>query len=88
MLIASTIPYLVLYHKGYIRLSLNRYDINCNSITTHLTNQYIQKKDPKYGMIKEDTVWTMDKFNDYVNDTFASSKNLESNWVYNTLTVS
>ncbi|WAR14826.1 TTL10-like protein [Mya arenaria] len=43
MLVASTTPFLILYHKGY----------------------FVQKKDPNYKQLKEDTAWTMDKFNDY-----------------------
>ena len=30
----------------------------------------------------------MDKFNDYINDNYASIKGLESDWVYSVLTVS
>ncbi|ESO11562.1 hypothetical protein HELRODRAFT_71494, partial [Helobdella robusta] len=86
MLIASTSPYVILYHKGYIRLSMYNYDKNSDNMLTHLTNQYIQKKDPKYGERKEDTVWSMDKFNDYANRNFAESKNVGRNWVYNGLT--
>ena len=30
----------------------------------------------------------MDKFNDYINQNVASTKGLEANWVYHTMTVS
>ena len=39
MLVGSTVPYLVLYHKGYIRLSLVDYDVAVDDLTAHLTNQ-------------------------------------------------
>ena len=39
MLIASTVPYLVLFQHGYIRLSCLKYNGNDTNLTTHLTNQ-------------------------------------------------
>ncbi|KAK6177665.1 hypothetical protein SNE40_015721 [Patella caerulea] len=86
MLIASTTPFLVVYHKGYVRLSCMPYNGEDTNLTTHLTNQYIQKKDPNYQDVKEDTAWSMDKFNDYINEKVAPEKNLEPNFVYNYLT--
>lgn len=41
-----------------------------------------------YKDTKEDTVWSMDKFNDYLNKTISAEKGIEENWVYNILTVS
>ena len=52
------------------------------------TIQYIQKKDPKYKEAKEDTAWSMDRFNDYINRKVAPVKGLEEDWVYGSLTVS
>ncbi|XP_076451804.1 uncharacterized protein LOC143287581 isoform X3 [Babylonia areolata] len=86
MLIASTVPYLVLFHQGYIRLSCLKYDGDDTNLTTHLTNQYVQKKDPNYKEVKEDTAWSMDKFNDYVNTNYAEEKGVEQDWVFNTMT--
>ncbi|CAF0987330.1 unnamed protein product [Rotaria sordida] len=85
MLISSVKPLLIFYHSGYIRLSMFDFDNNDENLLTHLTNQYMQKKDPKYYDIKEDTAWTMEQFNDYVNKNLASSKNLEQDWVLNVL---
>lgn len=39
MLIACTSPYLVLFHRGYIRRSLFKYDSGDRNLLTHLTNQ-------------------------------------------------
>lgn len=86
MLIASTTPYLVLYHKGYVRLCCNKYKEDSKELSTHLTNQFVQKKDPNYKDVKEDTAWSMDKFNQYINENVAPHKEMEQDWVYNTLT--
>ena len=86
MLIASTTPYLVLYHKGYVRLSMVKYENDTSNLIAHLTNQYIQKKDPNYKDAKETTAWSMDRFNDYINENFAEDKGIEKDWVYSTFT--
>ena len=50
--------------------------------------QYVQKKDPNFKEIKEDTVWSMEKFNDYFNEKVASKSGIEPDWVKNMLSVS
>ncbi|XP_063409550.1 uncharacterized protein LOC134692870 isoform X1 [Mytilus trossulus] len=86
MLIASTVPFLVLYHKGYVRLCCAKYDNDDSNLSIHLTNQFVQKKDPNFKDIKEDTVWSMEKFNDYFNEKIAAKSGVEPDWVKNILT--
>ncbi|XP_078498494.1 inactive polyglycylase TTLL10 [Lissotriton helveticus] len=85
-LIASTAPYLVFFRHGYVRLTCNSYDPHSDDLTGHLTNQYMQKKNPLYNELKEDTVWTMERFNNYVNDHFAAVKGLPPDWVLTSFT--
>lgn len=47
----------------------------------------MQKKSPIYTHVKEETVWLMDRFNNYVNEKFRQAKGLPRDWVYNSFTV-
>ncbi|XP_072282581.1 inactive polyglycylase TTLL10 isoform X2 [Pyxicephalus adspersus] len=86
LLIASTVPYYVFFCHGYVRLTCNPYDPNSDDLTGHLTNQYMQKKNPLYSEMKEETVWTMERFNNYVNENFAAAKSLPKDWVFSIFT--
>ncbi|XP_039507306.1 protein polyglycylase TTLL10 isoform X2 [Pimephales promelas] len=79
-LIACTSPYMVFFRHGYVRLTCNLYDPNSDNITGHLTNQYMQKKHPLYSQLKEETVWSMEHFNTYINETYMLSKGLPKDW--------
>ncbi|KAI3357133.1 hypothetical protein L3Q82_015596 [Scortum barcoo] len=81
LLIACTAPYLVFFRHGYVRLTCDLYDPSSNNLSAHLTNQYMQKKNPLYSELKEDTVWSMESFNTYVNDRFRVAKGLPRDWV-------
>lgn len=39
LMIVSTMPYLVLFAPGYVRLSLRKYSLSDTNLITHLTNQ-------------------------------------------------
>lgn len=47
----------------------------------------MQKKNPLYSMLKEDTVWSMEHFNSYVNEKFMVPKGLPRDWVFSVFTV-
>ncbi|KAK2885605.1 hypothetical protein Q8A67_016442 [Cirrhinus molitorella] len=79
-LIACTSPYMVFFRHGYIRLTCNLYDPNSDNITAHLTNQYMQKKNPLYSLLKEETVWSMERFNTYINETYMLPNGLPKDW--------
>ncbi|CAL8266467.1 unnamed protein product [Merluccius merluccius] len=81
LLIACTDPYMVFFRHGYARLTCDPYDPRSNNLTAHLTNQYMQKKNPQYGALKEDTVWSMEKLSAYVNDRYSVAKGLPRDWI-------
>ncbi|XP_043982934.1 protein polyglycylase TTLL10 isoform X1 [Gambusia affinis] len=81
LLIASTSPYMVFFRHGYVRLTCDVYDPRSKNLSAHLTNQYMQKRNPLYSQLKEDTVWSMESFNAYVNERFQVAKGLPRDWV-------
>lgn len=54
--------------------SCEDYTADLSNITAHLTNQYVQKKHAEYQNRKDDTVWSMSRLNDYINDHVAAAK--------------
>ncbi|XP_028848871.1 protein polyglycylase TTLL10 isoform X2 [Denticeps clupeoides] len=80
-LIACTSPYMLFFRHGYVRLTCDLYDPTSNNLSNHLTNQYMQKKHPLYSVLKEETVWSMERFNTYVNENFMTDKGLPKDWV-------
>ncbi|XP_063091325.1 inactive polyglycylase TTLL10 isoform X1 [Cavia porcellus] len=86
LLIACAVPYMVFFGHGYARLTLNLYDPHSSDLSGHLTNQFMQKQSPLYMLLKEDTVWSMDHLNRYINDKFQRTKGLPQDWVFTTFT--
>jgi len=68
--VANAKPLVALYHEGYLRLSLRDYDATNLSgkegRIIHLTNAAVQKKHPDFKAKKEETIWGMEKFRQYV----------------------
>ena len=50
--------------------------------------QYVQKKHPMYSSMKEDTVWSFERLQSYIDENYAKEKELPENWVYTAFTVS
>ncbi|XP_076987164.1 inactive polyglycylase TTLL10, partial [Tamandua tetradactyla] len=86
LLIACAAPFMVFFGHGYARLTLGLYDPHSDDLSGHLTNQFMQKKSPLYVLLKEDTVWSMEHLNRYINDKFQSVKGLPRDWVFTTFT--
>ncbi|XP_054856962.1 inactive polyglycylase TTLL10 [Eublepharis macularius] len=86
LLIACTVPYMLFFGHGYARLTCLNYNPMSDDITSHLTNQCVQKKNPIYNNVKEETVWRMERFNAYVNERFRHIKGLPKDWVLNNFT--
>jgi len=51
-------------------------------------SQFVQKRDPKYSEVKEETAWSMDRLNEYINENVAPNKGLPQDWVFGHLDVS
>ncbi|KAJ8780586.1 hypothetical protein J1605_000629 [Eschrichtius robustus] len=86
LLIACAMPYMVFFGHGYARLTLGLYDPHSSDLGGHLTNQFMQKKSPLYLLLKDDTVWSMEHLNCYINDKFREAKRLPRDWAFTTFT--
>ncbi|CAD8171547.1 unnamed protein product [Paramecium pentaurelia] len=72
VLIATTRPLFVLFQHGYLRLSVDKYNVEDmddeKNRYKHLTNAAIQKKHPSFNQSKESTIWSMQQFEQYLKD--------------------
>ncbi|XP_062889088.1 protein polyglycylase TTLL10-like [Mobula hypostoma] len=85
-LIACSSPFVTFFRHGYAKLTCNEYNPNSDDLTDHLTNQAVQKKNPRYSGMKEDTVWSMEHLNDYINEKYREAKQLPKDWVFTDFT--
>ncbi|XP_064326644.1 inactive polyglycylase TTLL10 [Phalacrocorax carbo] len=86
LLIACTAPYVLFFAQGYVRLTCVSYDAASDDLTVHLTNQHMQKKNSQYSQLKDETVWRMEHFNNYVNEKFRKTNGLPKDWVFTVFT--
>lgn len=63
VLIASTNPYILFYHEGYLRLSVEEFDPLGGS-SVHLTNSHIQTRSKHYSVEKH--YWSFKQFQSYL----------------------
>ena len=74
VLIVRCKPMIVLrYEDFYIRRSLNSYNVNSESLLTHLTNAHQQKAHPAFNEQKEESIWSKKRFEDALGDAVVSA---------------
>ena len=66
MLIASSVPYFVFYHKGYLRKAVLNYDSKSDSRTVFLTNTHFQSLEKNFELA--DHIWGWARFQKYLAD--------------------
>lgn len=82
LLIVSAHPYLVFCHHGYVRLSCLPYQCDSDELGVHLTNQYVQKKQPHFK--DTETIWSMEQLQYYFDQHLP---HLPNNWIQSHLLV-
>jgi len=56
------------YHPGYIRVTCQPYNIQSTDLTVHLTNQAVQQQHEAYSSERENTIWTPQQLEKYVDE--------------------
>lgn len=72
VLIANANPYMLFYHEGYLRVSVEKFDGKGGRIT-HLTNSHIQTQARNYSPEKH--FWSFSRFQRYLDAHHATNKN-------------
>ncbi|KAL7671119.1 hypothetical protein ACOME3_006028 [Neoechinorhynchus agilis] len=83
--IVATKPLLCFHDPGYVRISLYDYKLDENRNSVHLTNQCIQQRENDYENKKEDTVWTIEQLNNYLNSNATNHPKFKPDWALNEL---
>jgi len=66
MLIASSNPYFIFFHKGYLRRAVYNYDANSTKRTVFLTNTHFQSLEKGFELA--DHIWGWARFQKYLAD--------------------
>ncbi|CAG9333256.1 unnamed protein product [Blepharisma stoltei] len=85
MFIASTDPLMILYHDGFLRVSMADYDEDSSNpavylTNTHITEDYLKSKNmtqDDYNQFMEDQGWDFDHFNRFM----VNSGHVDKNWM-------
>lgn len=75
LVIAGTTPYILFYHEGYLRVSVEMFDAK-GGRGAHLTNSHIQTLSRNYSVDKH--FWSFDRFQRYLDVHYPSNQNFVS----------
>ena len=75
VLVGSTQPYMIYHHKGYLRVSVRKFDPH-GGREVHLTNSHVQTNSKFFKAHKH--FWTYNQFQDYLDEHYPSNDNFVS----------
>lgn len=78
MLVASTSPYILFYHEGYLRLSVEEFSLN-GGLSVHLTNSHIQTQSRNFSVGRH--YWSFGMFQNYLDSSRTVGQKRKENFV-------
>lgn len=76
VLIASTTPYMLFYQEGYLRVSMEKFNLKGASSGVHLTNSHIQTHSKNFSVNKH--FWSFGRFQSYLDTHHSGSEQFVS----------
>lgn len=76
VLIAGTTPYILFYHKGYLRLSMEKFNAGKGGNGMHLTNSHIQRQAKNFSV--DQHYWSFQRFQEYLSVRHPAYRNFVS----------